>query len=193
MNFDPTHIFDLPRRDLKQIAKAIDVESRAFGTAMQKIAMPDHVRPGSRKMPVEIWRSRHYLVQVFVHEGWTRISVNRTAIDVDSRRWADGITWDALQRIKREIGRGECIQLITTSSMSPTSATSGWCLARCCLSSGKKRPPLANQRGLKISYQRNPHSDHIDRTCCKIKQRTTHAAQSDCDKSRQWPESTSAL
>jgi len=56
--------------------------------------------------PYEVWRSRDFLVQLFDEHGTTRVTVNRThkpnGID-----WADGITWDELQEIKRQIGRAD--------------------------------------------------------------------------------------
>lgn len=57
---------------------------------------------------VEVWRSRDFLVQVFVEEGGlvTRLSVNRTVLNPSTGRWLEGITWDDLQRLKRECGRG---------------------------------------------------------------------------------------
>lgn len=57
---------------------------------------------------LEVWRSRDFLVQVFAErEGIVRASVNRTSVNSGNGRWLDGITWDELQRIKREIGRGQ--------------------------------------------------------------------------------------
>lgn len=57
---------------------------------------------------VEVWRSRNFLVQVF-HEsqGATRLSVCRTTMNQSTGRWEDGISWDDLQRLKRECGRGQ--------------------------------------------------------------------------------------
>lgn len=56
---------------------------------------------------IEVWRSREFLVQVFREaDSIVRASVNRTTIDAKLDRWHDGISWDELQRIKREIGRG---------------------------------------------------------------------------------------
>jgi len=56
---------------------------------------------------VEVWRSREFLVQVYsAQAGAIRASVNRTSIDFESGRWEDGISWEDLQRVKREIGRG---------------------------------------------------------------------------------------
>ena|ERR1700722_11719888 len=56
----------------------------------------------------EVWRSRYYLVQVF-HEknGIERLSINIADVDAEAGRWKDGISWDALQEIKRQVGRGD--------------------------------------------------------------------------------------
>jgi hypothetical protein len=55
---------------------------------------------------MEVWRSRDFLVQVFrERHNLERLSVSRTALSGD-KRWVDGITWDELQRLKRECGRG---------------------------------------------------------------------------------------
>ena len=54
----------------------------------------------------EVWRSRDYLVQIYAaHYDMERISVCRTV--VTDGRLEDGITWDTLQRLKRECGRGD--------------------------------------------------------------------------------------
>ena len=54
--------------------------------------------------PVKVWRSRHFLVQVFdaVPPAVARLSIQRTSLSGD--RWTDGITWDELQRLKAEAG-----------------------------------------------------------------------------------------
>lgn len=55
---------------------------------------------------VAVWRSRHYLVQVFAEEnGMLRISACRTTLKGD--RWEDGLTWDELQKIKHDIRLGD--------------------------------------------------------------------------------------
>lgn len=60
--------------------------------------------------PERVWRSRHHLVMLYPkHEsGAQRLSVLRTSID-DDGRWRDGITWDDLQRLKREAGFGDAV------------------------------------------------------------------------------------
>lgn len=61
--------------------------------------------------PIRVWRSRKYLVQLYEetapgYPGLLRMSVNRTTVNPDGS-WQDGITWDELQTIKREIGYGD--------------------------------------------------------------------------------------
>lgn len=62
---------------------------------------------GGRKMPVEIWRSRDFLLQVFHEsEAIERLSVNRTEIGRGGH-WREDITWEDLQALKRQCGRGD--------------------------------------------------------------------------------------
>jgi len=62
---------------------------------------------GHRRAPVEVWRNNRYLAQVFEEaNGVLRVSVNRTVM-LPTGRWDDGLTWDELQTIKREIGFGD--------------------------------------------------------------------------------------
>lgn len=59
------------------------------------------------KLPAfEVWRSRDFLVQLFNEDGHIRVTVNRTHMP-NGKDWADGITWDELQQIKADIGRGD--------------------------------------------------------------------------------------
>ena len=53
---------------------------------------------------VEVWRSRYFLVQLYSGHDVTRMSVCRAAIKGD--RWLDNISWDELQKLKAECGRG---------------------------------------------------------------------------------------
>ena len=62
--------------------------------------------------PVKVFESRQYLVQVFeegVHYGsiCMRLSVLRVTLQ-DGGRWDDGITWDELMQVKRDVGYGDC-------------------------------------------------------------------------------------
>lgn len=52
------------------------------------------------KLPLELWQSRDWLVQVYQERGGLRVSVRRIS-------GLDGITWDELQGVKAGIGRGD--------------------------------------------------------------------------------------
>jgi hypothetical protein len=56
-------------------------------------------------VPVEVWLSRRFLAVVYRDGGFLRLSVNRA--ELGRNGWAAEITWDELQAVKREIGRGE--------------------------------------------------------------------------------------
>jgi len=54
---------------------------------------------------IAVFRDRDFLVQLFVSdESGVRLSINRTQMGADKRGWADGISWDELQRIKDQCG-----------------------------------------------------------------------------------------
>lgn len=55
---------------------------------------------------IGVFRSRQFLAQVFLEQSGFRISVNRTRLN-DRGRWDDRITWNELQRIKRQAGFGD--------------------------------------------------------------------------------------
>ena len=58
-----------------------------------------------KKPPFQVWRSRDFLVQIYAEDNnIVRMSICRTSLDMNEERWQDGITWDDLQRLKRECG-----------------------------------------------------------------------------------------
>lgn len=56
---------------------------------------------------VRVLRNRQFLVQVFEDGGTVRLSVNRTEWDERRNSWREDISWDDLQRLKREAGYGD--------------------------------------------------------------------------------------
>lgn len=61
--------------------------------------------------PVMIWISNKYHVQLYEeytaeYPDMKRLSVCRVKVGTDMR-WRDGLTWDELQAIKRELGYGD--------------------------------------------------------------------------------------
>lgn len=62
---------------------------------------------GSSSVRVRTLRSKGFLVQVFLEPlAVVRLSINRTAIDRNGN-WIDGITWEEIQKLKREAGYAE--------------------------------------------------------------------------------------
>jgi hypothetical protein len=63
---------------------------------------------GERAKALGVWRSRDFLAVLYREEDdegevYERLTVNRTTLAADGR-WADGITWDDLMRVKSECG-----------------------------------------------------------------------------------------
>lgn len=79
----------------------------------------NHKRLPSRMQPVErgrwpsdsdpsriaVFVSKDFLAQVFSEPPGSRVSVNR--VQAGSAGWKADISWDELQRVKREIGMGD--------------------------------------------------------------------------------------
>lgn len=62
-------------------------------------------QPGA--VAIEVWRSQKWLVILYLEKSdCVRMTVNRAELD-NRGKWAAEITWDELQQLKREIGRGE--------------------------------------------------------------------------------------
>lgn len=58
------------------------------------------------RAPVEVWRSREFLVQVYDEDsGVERLTVCRTS--VHDGQWADQIPWDTLHALKSQCGRAD--------------------------------------------------------------------------------------
>lgn len=80
--------------------------NRQYPTHLERI--PDDqwpITPAFADRPIEVWRSRAFLVMVYLDGGYERLSVVRTMLGAGGG-WAEGIAWDDLQRLKRECGRG---------------------------------------------------------------------------------------
>lgn len=96
--------FNEARRDHQKRLRAMPV----------KMTRMDQTRIDSvdtEKKPQQCWQSRDFLAMVYSDaqkDGTfiTRISIQRTELQNDGT-WKDGITWDDIHRIKREIGFGD--------------------------------------------------------------------------------------
>ncbi len=65
--------------------------------------------PDPNSPQISVWRSRHFLVQVFPANppAVARLSINRTTMGTAGVRWQDGIAWEEMQRLKKECGYGD--------------------------------------------------------------------------------------
>ena len=84
-------------------------ENKRYGPALERI--PASQWPASARAmmrpPREVWRSAGFLVQVYQEGLYARLTVCRTSLSPRGDRWAERISWDELQRLKRECGRGD--------------------------------------------------------------------------------------
>lgn len=59
---------------------------------------------------IGVWRSRDFLVQVFIEGAFIRLSANRTEM-LANGRWSDQITWDEMQEIKKQCGFADSLAI----------------------------------------------------------------------------------
>lgn len=87
----------------RQMRKKLERDNLQWPIALREI--PRHEWPISDHGNItRVWRSRRFLVQQHEKPGDPiRLSLNTTTLRGDGR-WDDGITWDEIQQIKREIG-----------------------------------------------------------------------------------------
>ncbi len=105
-------LYDLPRKQLKILAKEMAKESKTFGTEfIEHTATPlgfrGYDRNGSAQILKAAYRNRYFCVQIYEQGTWLRISVNRAELDVEKNTWKEGITWDQLMDIKDKLGYGD--------------------------------------------------------------------------------------
>lgn len=78
---------------------------RQYGAELQPISESEW--PPSDYQVIGVWVSRKYLVQAYDEgDGVVRLSVNRSTIDAKGN-YPDGLSWDELQKIKRDVGYGD--------------------------------------------------------------------------------------
>src|SRR5690348_1630790 len=64
------------------------------------------ITPASHEKPIELWRSRRFLVQIYEPKSGAQRMTICTTEPIGST-WRDGITWDDIQLLKAECGRAE--------------------------------------------------------------------------------------
>jgi hypothetical protein len=104
------HLSRRDRRAMQSYARAEAAKRPERLREIPKEAWPPSFRLMT-KTPIKAWQSRQYLAQLF-DEGahcertTVRLSVNRVTVN-DVGRWDDGLSWDELMQVKREVGYGD--------------------------------------------------------------------------------------
>lgn len=90
------------------VAKYLKQQNKQWPSVLKCIPETEWPEMGlaQQKMPVEVWRSCRFLVQIYPDKGFKRISVMRTILGPDGR-FRDGISWEELMRIKAQVGYGD--------------------------------------------------------------------------------------
>lgn len=90
---------------LKSLRKHIEEERKKYPqNSFTEIPIPEKIQKD--KKVIKALRTRDYLVQITEDNGYTRLSVSCVQVK-DTGDWMDGITWDTLFWIKKELGFGD--------------------------------------------------------------------------------------
>lgn len=99
---------EITRRELKAIRKGLAEENLRYGEHLQEMkpeAIADVDAPESWK-PKRVWRSKRHSVMLYAdRNGFMRLTIQKTEVK-DNGNWGDGISWDTMQRLKKEAGFG---------------------------------------------------------------------------------------
>lgn len=90
-------------RELRRFMKRENRQRPVLLTPVPRDQWPND----NNKKRIDVWISREALVQVFNEaNGVQRLSINSTSVQPNGQ-WKEGFTWDELQDIKRQVGRGD--------------------------------------------------------------------------------------
>jgi hypothetical protein len=91
------------RRQKRALQRKFERDSKSWPEELKLVDSGD-LPEGEHAGLIELWRSSDYLVQVHEHnEAVLRVSI----ATADRQKHPDRLTWPTLQRLKREIGRGD--------------------------------------------------------------------------------------
>lgn len=108
----PTGYFD-DRTLNREQRRALEKAQRAYiATLPEKLTrmddndpmMPYSSHPEDR---IGVWRNKKFSVILWKVPAGEKMTISRNEWDSKTRRYEDGITWDEIQEIKRELGYGE--------------------------------------------------------------------------------------
>jgi hypothetical protein len=93
-------------KELKAKRDQLRHGNRAATVELSEIPRGQWPASTTKVIPDRVFRSKTFLALIFPEvDGAVRMSVARTELD-KSGHWKDGISWEELQRLKREAGFG---------------------------------------------------------------------------------------
>jgi len=102
---------DLRHKSTKQLNRILKKENRKFPENLVSLPKEGWPKVLQNSRVIESWRSSGFLVQIYAEDGGIeRLSVCRARIK-DDGHYDDKITWEELQRLKSECGRGDKVAL----------------------------------------------------------------------------------
>jgi hypothetical protein len=99
------------RNERRALRKELVAAAKEWPEALAEV--PRSAWPEREHQPLAVWRSRAFLVQVYERPPYgdaevLQLAVNRALLKRGAaQQWDDGISWDELQRLKREAGYGD--------------------------------------------------------------------------------------
>jgi hypothetical protein len=96
------------RKERRIVAKQLKVETKDYSDQLEMVPIKHWPPIKPKERIFAVFRSKKYLVQLYHEkEGIIRLSVCRTEVN-NKLQWKDNITWDELQKIKKECGFAQC-------------------------------------------------------------------------------------
>lgn len=97
----------MERVQRRALRKELEKRSQTYSEKLTPVPESEWPPPrGDGERPTALWRSREFLVQEYQETDCVRLTVIRVTLGADLH-WEDRITWDELQRVKREAGYAE--------------------------------------------------------------------------------------
>lgn len=97
-----------------QMRRYVNQENAKYPPQLVRVEPADWPAVEAPEGLEQVWRSNKFIVQVYAPKhGARRLTINRTTLPPlqpmgRDRLYEDGISWDDLQRLKREAGFGDC-------------------------------------------------------------------------------------
>lgn len=89
------------------LCKEIEIERQKWPDLLVKIEVDNDLKSyADRHGVIEVWASKHFRLRIVRHEDIERITVHRMTADPKAGTWEGNISWDELQELKHQCGRG---------------------------------------------------------------------------------------